>query len=443
MTGRISLALRLALSSALWVAGALLVAGALIVFLFESHIERRFDQELADHLEELVAAAEVDKAGHLHLNWSPADPRLDRPLSGWYWQVLENDRIVLGSASIGTARLGAGFAGQGVFEDDDPAGKRLRLVARTIHLPRAAQAYLFIVAGPVSDIENDVHNFTGDVFVVLAVLAVLLVGTGVLQVVFGLRPLRRVQESLSAVRSGERDRLPGDFPIEVLPLVSELNALLDYNKSLLERARRQVGNLAHALKNPLSVLKGEVSDIDGSKGDLLRRQVGSASASVERYLHKARIAGAGNVLGARAELGKVVGDLKFTLETLYRQRNLNIGDEGATGVAVRMDPEDLEELLGNLMDNACKWATGRVRVSAHSRDGKVLIAVEDDGPGIPADKLEHMIRRGTRLDESEPGSGLGLSIAVEITALYGGDLVFEKSSLGGVAARLTIPGVGS
>jgi len=437
-----SLSLRLALSSALWIVGTLAITGALIVFLFKGHIEKRFDGQLTDHLEELVAASEISPEGRLVLTWTPADPRFNRPHSGWYWEILENGDVSHQSGSLLTARLiplSTGSVRQPFSKTIGPSKRDLRLHAREIMLPRLSEPLVFAVAGPISDINEDIERFAGSIAVVLTVLAGFLVGIVILQVRFGLKPLRRVRQSLSAIRDGRTNRLPSDFPTEVQPLVLELNALLDYNAALLKRARTQVGNLAHSLKNPIAVLKNEMEDLPGEKGRVARHQVNAAAESIDRYLHRARIAGTGNLLGARTHLKTVAEDIRFSLAKLYANRSLEIRFENLDGVIVQVEPEDMEELLGNLLDNACKWAAKIITVSAVPEHHRVAVIVEDDGPGIPAEQLEGITKRGLRLDETKPGSGLGLGIVKEIAELYGGELAFEKSTAGGLLVRITLP----
>ncbi len=439
---KISLSLRLAASSVLWIVGTLAITGALIVFLFKGHIEKRFDGQLTDHLEELVAASEISPEGRLILTWTPADPRFNRPHSGWYWEILENGEVSHQSGSLLTARLiplSPGSERPHFSKISGPSKRELRLHAREIMLPRLSEPLVFAVAGPVSDVDEDIERFAGSIMVVLTVLAGLLVGIVVLQVRFGLGPLRRIRESLSAIRNGKINRLPSEFPSEVQPLVSELNALLDYNAALLKRARTQVGNLAHSLKNPIAVLKNEMEDLPGEKGQVARHQIKAAAENIDRYLHRARIAGSGNLLGARADLRTVADDIRFSLDKLYGGRSLEIRLINLEGVVVQAEPEDMEELLGNLLDNACKWATKLITVSATAERQRVVITVEDDGPGIPTEQLESITKRGQRLDETKPGSGLGLGIVKEITELYGGELAFEKSAAGGLLIRLTLP----
>ena len=442
MTRPTSLRLRLVVSSALWIAVALLATGGLIVALFKGHIEQRYEQQLTDHLEELVAASEMDDAGLLVLTWEPFDPRFNRPHSGWYWQILQGGAVVRQSRSIVSEHLlppDRAGAAEGMVAGSGPGGRPLRMLVRTIHLPRAAASHVFVVAGPVSDILNDINRFSAVMVVVLSVLALILVGIMVLQVGFGLQPLRRIHQSLSAIRTGREPHLPDDFPLEVQPLVSELNGLMDYNAALLHHARTQVGNLAHSLKNPLSIAINAARELEGEQGRAVRHHLREASDNVNRYLRKARIAGTGNLLSACALLETVGLDLQYSLDILYREKGLEIRLEGLQGVRIPMDPEDLEEALGNLMDNACKWAKSRVTVTAQTGSEATTILVRDDGPGIPRSRLDHALKRGARLDEGGTGSGLGLAIAEEIITLYGGTLTLQAVETGGLQVRITLP----
>ncbi|GAB6052687.1 sensor histidine kinase [Magnetospira thiophila] len=445
MIQRDSLALRLALSSTVWIVLTLAGVGVVLVYLFENHIQLRFEQQLSDHLEELVAAAEVDAQGRLVLTWSPADPRFNRPHSGWYWRIRGLDDTTDGKAS--TSLMGESLPTpdpgellrQHVLHLPGPDAQELFLYERAIGLPRATQPYLFTVAGPVSDVESDVANFAQLVVIVLVFLAFFLTGLVWFQIVFGLRPLGRIQRNLSQIRDGTAQHLPEDYPRELRPLVRDLNDLLDYNRSLLARARTQVGNLAHALKNPLAVLTNETAGLDGEQGEMLQRQVSQAVENVNRYLHRARIAGSANMLGASASLDSVIEDLVYSFNILYRARGVVIQVNGLDGIVLRVDREDLEEMIGNLMDNACKWATTQVRVAARKNEDEIILYVDDDGPGIPEEQRAVALTRGQRLDESAQGSGLGLSIVREIAELYGGALRLDRAPLGGLRAELRLP----
>jgi len=215
--------------------------------------------------------------------------------------------------------------------------------------------------------------------------------------------------------------------------------LLDHNGALLERARTQVGNLAHALKNPLTVIRNEAGPMENERGRVIREQTAAMANSVDRYLSQARIAGTAGVLGARADLKVIVEDLCFSLEQLYKEKALEIQRDGLEGYWFRGEAQDLEEMLGNLIDNACKWARSQVLVHAESADGRLRIVVEDDGPGIPEKRQVEVLERGRRLDEKIPGSGLGLDIAQDIAGLYRGSITLGRASSGGLSVQLDLP----
>jgi len=429
--------------SGAWVVGSLVAAGLLLLILFRAHVERRFDQELYDHLEELVAASEITPPGRLELNWRPADPRFIRPYSGWYWQITQAEQVVARSASAWQSRLDIGQAKAGIGPRTlmlvGPEERQLRALVEDITLPEDDRHYAFVVAGPLQDIERDVARFGLQLAATLGALGFGLLAAVLMQVRFGLRPLRAMRTALAAIRSGASQRLPEAFPEEVRPVVRELNALLDSNAAMLERARTQAANLAHALKNPLTVIRNESRDVAGERGKILREQAAAINRSIERYLARARAAGPSGLLGARTSLAEAVENLRFSMDLLYKDRSLDIRVAGVDGLLFRGDSHDLEEMLGNLMDNACKWARGQVLVRGQRCNDRLLIVVADDGPGIPEERRGEVLRRGRRLDETREGSGLGLPIVGDIAALYGGTVRLEASPLGGIQAMLDLP----
>ena len=214
---------------------------------------------------------------------------------------------------------------------------------------------------------------------------------------------------------------------------------MDYNAALLQRARTQVGNLAHSLKNPLGIVNNAAKELEGEHGENVRRHLRTATDNVNRYLRRARIAGTGNILGACTILETVGQDIKYSLDILYREKQLDIRLKGLHGVIVRMDPEDLEEVLGNLMDNACKWAKNEVLLTVLTEAEKIIILVTDDGVGIPQSRWDHVLKRGVRLDEAASGDGLGLGIAEEIITLYGGTLSLGEAAIGGLQVTIKLP----
>jgi len=440
---RKTISFRLIASSIIWVAGSLLAAGLLLVLLFRNHIERRFDARLEDHMEELVAASEVAPDGTFQLTWTPSDPRYNRPLSGWYWQITRGGKVAAQSYSAWRSGLNAVATavktGSHVQEFLGPEKRPLRGLLESVTLPEARDHFIFAVAGPVSNIERDVAQFTSKLMITLGILGVGLVTAVLFQVRFGLEPLRAMERALSDIRAGRSERLPETFPAEVQPVVQELNALLDHNAAALERYRTRTGNLAHALKNPLTVMGNEIRDVEGEKGKLLKEQAAIVSKLINRHLSRARAAGSGALLGARTSVEAAVEDIRFSMLHLYQDRNLEIRVTETAGLWFKGDAQDLEEMLGNLIDNACKWARSKVMVSSKRFGRSVRITVEDDGPGIPEQQRAEVLERGRRLDLAAPGSGLGLGIVQDVAELYGGSLTLEISPLGGLSAELDLP----
>jgi signal transduction histidine kinase len=274
----------------------------------------------------------------------------------------------------------------------------------------------------------------------LSILGLGLLAALLIQVRFGLQPLRRMRQAIVAVRTGRAQRLEGEFPVEIAPLSDELNTLIEHNAAVLERARTQVSNLAHALKTPLSVLANEAAAA-GPLADTVKRQIAAMRRHVDHYLARARAAAATRVIGVRTDVVVVVEDLRRTLERIYVDRGIRVDAEVAAGLAFRGERQDLEEMLGNLMDNACKWARAGVAVAARQDSDRIVVTVDDDGPGLPDDRRAAVFDRGTRLDESVPGSGLGLAIVRDIAELYSGTILLGESPKGGLRATLTLPAV--
>jgi signal transduction histidine kinase len=266
-----------------------------------------------------------------------------------------------------------------------------------------------------------------------------------IQVRFGLRPLEGVRRSLSQIRSGKATKLEGTFPTEIAPLADEINSLLEGNREVLERARTHVGNLAHALKTPLSVLTNEARTHPGEFGDQVGRAAVHMREQIDHHLARARMAASANVFGAHTPVAHAVSRLGRALERIYADNGIAIVIDCPETLGFRGEAQDLEEMAGNLLDNACKWARSRVVLRAtplsEPRRGRTAfrITVEDDGPGVPEESRKAALKRGGRLDETKPGSGLGLSIVTEIAELYGGELTLVDSALGGLKAELVLP----
>lgn len=455
-----SLALRLFLSATAWTVVILLITGFVLSSLYRQGVERAFDRRLGVYLRTLVAdVASPDEASG-KFPQSLGEPLFELPLSGWYWQVTRLDpgksefrasRSLWdgGLPHLQDAGVAAGPDGSRQGYVSGPEDQRLRLVERNIDLGEEGH-YLVAVAGDAAEIANDTRSFDRALIITFALLAAVLLLTTMFQVRFGLAPLKRISDSLAAIRAGAAERLAGQFPVEIAPLARETNALIDANKEIVERARTHVGNLAHALKTPLSVMVNEATARGADpfaqkvleQADIMRDQVA-------RHLERARIAARVTVVGSVTEVMPVVTALARTMEKIHRDKNLMIEVRGDERARFRGERHDLEEMIGNLVDNACKWASARVSVEVVSEQPdpmsetrRVRIVVDDDGRGLSPSEREQVAKRGRRLDETKPGSGLGLSIVVELASLYGGGLTLGTAPLGGLRAELVLPAAG-
>src|SRR5919106_3533597 len=439
---RNSLAFRLVLSAAVWCTLWLSAGGYALSALFRGTVERNFDARLEVLLEGLVAGIELGPDAALQLRLQLGEPRFEQPLSGWYWQINDGERVLRRSASLWDAFLPIPAVAPGEVVTGDvsgPDGQPLRLLVRPITLPGADAPMLYAVAGDRREIQADRQSFNRLLTFALAVLFAGVVGAVLVQVRFGLEPLRRMGRALSGIRAGRAARLEGGFPAEIEPLATELNALLDHNEALVERARTHVGNLAHGLKTPLSVLTNEAGRSHGPFANLVARQVALMRRQVDHHLARARAIATGTILGARTDVLPVLEDLRRTLGRIYADKALAITADCPPELAFRGARQDLEEMLGNLLDNACKWARGGVSVRGETAGEQLLLVIEDDGPGLPPARRAEVLERGRRLDEQVPGTGLGLAIVADIAQLYRGRLVLEGAASGGLCAILTLP----
>lgn len=439
-----SLTGRLVWLASLWGAASLLVLGLILTSLFEQSIEDGLDDRLMALMDSLVSVSELDADGKITLSRIVAEPRLDQPYSGWYWQIDRDGAPLLRSRSLWDETLEvASDLPDGTiskFDADGPEGQSLRLQARKISLPGSEAPLTYIVAADRAELESAVERFLLALTISLTVFGVGILFAIFLQVRIGLMPLRRITEQLANIRQGRERDLAGDFPSEIAPLVNELNALIAHNISVMERARTHVGNLAHALKTPLSILTNEAERHEGELGAAISEQTDLMRRQVDHHLKRARTAARAGVLSETTEVLPVVEGLARTIAKLYMDRQIDIDVKIPKAALFAGEHEDLEEMLGNLIDNACKWATSRVLVTGVVDRDVVVISISDDGPGLPDAKRDEVLDRGTRLDETKPGSGLGLAIVRDISGLYGGTLSLERAEIGGLKAELKLPG---
>jgi signal transduction histidine kinase len=454
---RNSLATRLFFSATAWVVVILAITSVVLSSVYKDATERAFDRRLNLYLRTLIAEVATPDEPPDRQFQSLGEPLFELPLSGWYWQITRTDTEkadVRASRSLWDKKLpkledrgiDLSAAGIRVAYVDGPEGQSLRMVERPVDLG-ADGKFLVSVAGDATEIFEETRSFDyylGGTFVVLGVVLLL---TTIFQVRFGLAPLKRISESIADIRSGRAERLEGEFPVEIAPLARETNALIDANREIVERARTHVGNLAHAVKTPLSVIVNEAAAHGADpfarkvleQADVMRDQV-------THHLERARIAARVTIIGTVTEVAPVLEALRRTMEKIHRSRDLVIDVKADPHARFRGERQDLEEMAGNLVDNACKWAASRVfvevsveRTPEPGAPSMLRIIVDDDGRGLSADERAKVSRRGQRLDESKPGSGLGLSIVVDLAALYGGSLSLGNAPIGGLRAELSLP----
>lgn len=431
------------------------LAGALLLGLFRGEVKHQFASGLRSQLDEVTARLNWSAAGEPQLpSAALSDPRWRRPYGGLYWQVepvRPDGRPPLRSRSLWDTQLAvpADAVADGevhVHEVRGPANQSLLLLERSVR-PEAetGTAWRVLVAGDLQETEAAVRRLRGALVGGALLLLALMLAAAWLQTGIGLAPLRRLQTALAALRQGEAARLPGHFPSELQPLVDDFNDVLERQAGSLARARTQAGNLAHALKTPLAVL-AQAAEQPGLAGTpaaaLLGEQVQRIRRQVDWHLTRARAAALQGKPGARAPMRASAEALGRVMQRLHAERGLQLRLELPTDeLAFAGDTQDLQEMLGNLLDNACRWAHQQVRLRVtRGTDGRICIEVEDDGPGIPPAQRAQALARGERLDESLPGSGLGLAIVAELAALYGGTLSLDGSPLGGLRATLRLPG---
>jgi signal transduction histidine kinase len=445
-----SLSSRLIAAAAVWTLLGLLVGGAVLSNAFRLAAQANFDAALQADMDGLIAAAEPDPdpEGGVLLAEHFLNPQFARVYSGLYYQI----RVGKSGSQISRSL----FDKQISPVNEPPKGpltwgsamgpenQHLRVLSRRVDLTpdnRSDANYTFMVAGDTLAVDRQTREFNATLFWSFLLLGLGLIAAILLQVKVGLAPLRKVSRSLAKIRDGEARRLDGKFPTEIAPLASELNSLIQHSEEVVGRARTHVSNLAHFLKTPLSVLAAEADAQPGPLSDMVKRQVFSMRRQVDHYLSRARAAGSLDVLGNRTQVSAVLDDLSRVIARIHAARGIVIDAESPDDIYFRGERQDLEEMLGNLIDNGCKWAKSRVRVRCEKTAGRLVLTVEDDGPGLSAEQRAQVGERGERLDETVPGSGLGLAIVRDISKLYGGFFALDQSSLGGVLARLDLPAI--
>lgn len=450
---RLSLARRLLLGALLW--SVLLVVGGVFAMtaVYRAETLNILDDEHAATIQTLARAIEPlgDGTGRIRdiEDRHPPDPRFQVPLSGKYWLIVALDADGGHSGDITSRSVfdetlevppqlqAAALANPGQMTSSNgigPAEQPVRLTVQTTTYPERENPVLLVA---VSDRTLSLAGV--DRLRTILLIAMLALASGtllamVLALRYALRPLDRIQSDITEIREGRQAGLSGDYPAEVQPLSEELNKLLDHNRAVVSRARTHVGNLAHALKTPIAVLRNEATG-DSQLDDVVRRQTETMHGNVDHYLRRAQAAARAEALGVRTQVQAATDRIARVMNKLFAADGKSVAVEIPADLFVRTEQQDLEEILGNLLDNACKWARALVRIHARQDDdGMVAIYIDDDGPGLSPDEREDAVKRGVRLDETAPGTGLGLSIVADIAGMNGGSLELDEAPLGGLRA---------
>ncbi len=454
LTMRDSLVGRLIRLASLWFICALLITGVALTAVFNEAAMHRFQLGVGQIAENLYADTDIDPSGRMT---TPEffDTRTKRMYSGLYWQVSEvsssgtvsdaakslslmNRRIDLPPLELADARAHAGTT---VFYDSrGPIGERLRIAA--IYSIIHDRYFVFLAGEDREPMDKDVHTFALITAAALAALALGSLAAIWFQVRVGLRPLFDMTGEIARIQSGEQTRVEKSYPAEIQPVANQLNAFIDDARDVVERQRMHVGNLAHALKTPLSVLMTSAGDAEGALPETVRRQAETMRAQVDHHLRRARVAARSQALSERTEVEPVLDELAVMLEQVFADKGVVIDWRAPDELAFRGEKQDLQEIAGNLLENACIWCRRKVRILAEFDTGTqtMILNIDDDGPGMPETRFDEVLKRGARLDESVPGSGLGLSIVDELVRAYGGRLQFARSAMGGLRVTASLPG---
>jgi signal transduction histidine kinase len=459
-----SLAHRLFISAAALAAIILLIAGLMLSTLNHRNVERAFDARLKVYLLTLIADLDAFISDPSKEPGNLGDPRFNVALSGWYWQILKVDENKISenkktpnnlksSRSLATTRLPlsaeqTGIANISIVHDAALSASPnfpLHIIERTIDFGQEGR-YIISIAADSSEVDDEKKGFDKALASTFLLLGAALAFSTILQVRFGLAPLDRIRGEISAIRRGDAEHIEGIYPPEISPIAQEINQLVDANKEIIERSRTHVGNLAHALKTPLSVLLNEAESKKTSLAIKVNEQIAIMRDQVQYYLDRARAAARAVAVGHVCEIEPVLIVFVRTFEKINRAKKIRYNYRVEGTPKFRGEKQDLEEMIGNLADNAGKWAKSKVDIiavvdtSVHDRP-RVMITIDDDGPGLTQDQRFKATQRGQRLDETKPGSGLGLSIVVDLANVYGGNFTLEHSPLGGLRAKLELPAV--
>jgi signal transduction histidine kinase len=443
-----SLSRRMILIAAIWISILLSGGGFALDRVLRSAITRNFDDQLDYVLTALIVSAEIGPDGEVISNREPADQRFIEPNSGLYWQIGAPGQEPFPSRSLWDRRLAYGGSHTDMavhaYDSDQFVDKkaehpeRLRILERDVLLPGSKIRWRFQVAQSRDGLDEQIDTLRRTLVRSFALLGLGLIILAGLQTFYGLRPLRKIRLEIARMRAGKARAVEGPMPIEVAPMVEELNGLIAHNERQAEEARRHAGNLAHALKTPLTVIMNAATAKADDLGETVIREARTMRRQVDHHLARARAVGRRGSAHSRADVWPSLESVERAVSHLYR--HVRIDADGPKTLQVHVERQDLDEMLGNLIENAAKYGGGSVFVTVMAQAGYVEFLVEDDGPGIPQEERVRIFDRGVRLDTGKPGTGLGLAIVRDVAEIYEGTVSLEESEdLGGLMVRLRLP----
>ncbi len=437
-----SLSRRMILIATLWISVLLAGGGFALDRVLTSAITRNFDDQLEYVLNALVVSAQLGPDGEVLFNREPADQRFLEPYSGLYWQVSARGREDFPSRSLWDRRLAFGEDHDDrnihSYDSREFSGEKLRIVERDLTLPGSAVRWRFKVAGSRDTLNDQIGALRQILAISFVLLALGLIMMAGLQTFYGLRPLRKVRQEIARMRSGAARRIEAPMPVEVLPMVDELNALVEHNERQAEEARRHAGNLAHALKTPLTVIMNAATAQADDLAPTVIREATTMRRQVDHHLARARAVGRRGHAHSRAAVWPSLESVERAVGRLYP--HVRFDADGPKDLQVHVERQDLDEMLGNLIENAAKYGGGSVFVTVRQVGAFVEFAIEDDGMGIAEADRQRLFDRGARLDTGKPGTGLGLAIVRDVAEIYEGSVELDESEdLGGLLVRLKLP----
>ena len=437
-----SLSRRMIVTAAAWIMLMLAGGGFALDRVLTAAVTRNFDDQLEYVLTALIVSAQIGPENEVIFNREPADQRFIEPYSGLYWQVSGKGHEDFPSRSLWDRRLRFGDAHTDLvvhaYDSTQFGGEKLRILERDVRLPGSPVRWRFKVAQSRDGLDAQIGTLRRTVFFSFVLLALGLIVMAALQTFYGLWPLRKVREEIARMRSGQSRQIDRPMPIEVAPMVEELNGLIEHNERQAEEARRHAGNLAHALKTPLTVIMNAATANADDLGPTVIREATTMRRQVDHHLARARAVGRRGNAHSRADVWPSLESVERAVERLYAHVRFDL--DGRKDLQVHVERQDLDEMLGNLIENAAKYGGGSVFVTVGAQAGFVEFLVEDDGMGIPEEDRARLFDRGARLDTGKPGTGLGLAIVRDVAEIYEGTVSLEESEdLGGLMVRLRLP----